>query len=56
MDSTWTIRRNENPSGLLNIPNIRSAVFLVKDRGRELGITGIREVEIKGVDAIISFR
>jgi hypothetical protein len=41
---------------LLNIPNIRSAVFLVKDRGRELGITGIREVEIKGVDAIISFR
>jgi hypothetical protein len=40
---------------LLSTPNIRAALFLVKDRGRELGITGIRSIYLPGVDAIIDF-
>ncbi|MCG8327872.1 MAG: DUF4157 domain-containing protein [Chitinophagales bacterium] len=39
---------------LLSTPNVRAALFLVKDRGRELGIRGIRSVELRGVDAHIN--
>jgi hypothetical protein len=41
---------------LLSTPNIRAALFLVKDRGKELGISGISMIELPGVDAVIHFR
>ena len=40
---------------LLSTPNVRAALFLAKDRGRELGISGVRSVELQGVDALINF-
>ncbi|MDC8757294.1 hypothetical protein [Janthinobacterium fluminis] len=40
---------------LASTPNVRATLFLVKDRGKELGITGISKVEFKSPDVIIYF-
>jgi hypothetical protein len=41
---------------LLAAPNIRAVLFLIKDRGKELGISGISRISLPGVDAHIFLR
>lgn len=40
---------------LLGIENLSSAVFLVRQRGRELGITGIERLTLEGEKVIVHF-